>query len=432
MKRKRVNYLGCLSASALTFLLVGCQSGSRIRHAEFKEKATDEVIERALMDLDRNAAASRHVCRDRGFAAFEKSVYLEPFEGGKYIVNGDTPIASRKQLEEFFETHIKRDATTLRSADLVVDSVGGEDNVWDQVQKKQLTFCVSTSFGSRYDQVVQTMEDAAAAWETCADVDFIHIWTQDGSCTASNGNVVFDVRPVDVGGLYLARAFFPNEPRAARNVLIDKTALDLDPGTLTLTGILRHELGHTLGFRHEHTRPEAGACFEDDNWTPITDYDEFSVMHYPQCNGGGDWSLTLTHLDKNGTACLYGPAEGFSVDPTVCVAEVPPEAPACSVQTHHHHNQRVAQNAEKQFGPFDVAPGTIFAVEMVGTGDPDLYVQFGSAPTRSPGGYTCRPYLNGAEESCSLDVPAGTSQAFVMVRGYRAGQFDLLVTFTSN
>jgi hypothetical protein len=102
-------------------------------------------------------------------------------------------------------------------------------------------------------------------------------------------------------------------------VLIDDSAFRLDPGgALQLVGIMRHELGHTLGWRHEHTRPEAGACFEDNDWRPLTGYDRFSVMHYPQCNGGGDWSLMLTHMDRNGAACAYGAAPGFAVDPEIC------------------------------------------------------------------------------------------------------------------
>jgi serine protease len=52
-----------------------------------------------------------------------------------------------------------------------------------------------------------------------------------------------------------------------------------------------------------------------------------------------------------------------------------------------------------------------------GTGDADLYVRFGAAPTTST--YTCRPYLNGNNESCSFATPqAGTYH--VMVRGYSA------------
>jgi endonuclease I len=50
-----------------------------------------------------------------------------------------------------------------------------------------------------------------------------------------------------------------------------------------------------------------------------------------------------------------------------------------------------------------------------GTGDADLYVRFGAAPTTTT--YTCRPYLSGNTESCSFATPSvGTYH--VMVRAY--------------
>ena len=52
-----------------------------------------------------------------------------------------------------------------------------------------------------------------------------------------------------------------------------------------------------------------------------------------------------------------------------------------------------------------------------GTGDADLYVQFGSAPTDSS--YVCRPYLNGNNETCTIAAPsAGTYH--VRVKAYTA------------
>ena len=66
------------------------------------------------------------------------------------------------------------------------------------------------------------------------------------------------------------------------------------------------------------------------------------------------------------------------------------------------------------------------------SGDPDLYIQFGQAPTRSSGGYACRPYLTGAEETCALDVPAGKTQAFVMAHGFSAASYNLSVTHTAH
>ena len=52
-----------------------------------------------------------------------------------------------------------------------------------------------------------------------------------------------------------------------------------------------------------------------------------------------------------------------------------------------------------------------------GTGDADLYVRRGAAPTTST--YDCRPYLSGNNETCTFATPtAGTYH--VMLRGYSA------------
>src|SRR5690606_30257303 len=52
-----------------------------------------------------------------------------------------------------------------------------------------------------------------------------------------------------------------------------------------------------------------------------------------------------------------------------------------------------------------------------GSGDADLYVRFGSAPTTST--YDCRPYQNGNNETCSFPSPAAGTW-HVMLRGYSA------------
>ena len=52
-----------------------------------------------------------------------------------------------------------------------------------------------------------------------------------------------------------------------------------------------------------------------------------------------------------------------------------------------------------------------------GSGDADLYVRFGSAPTT--GTYDCRPYTAGNNENCDFASPS-TGRYYVMIRGYSA------------
>jgi secreted trypsin-like serine protease len=70
-----------------------------------------------------------------------------------------------------------------------------------------------------------------------------------------------------------------------------------------------------------------------------------------------------------------------------------------------------------QHFPITVPAGksTLTVTQSGGTGDADLYVRQGSQPTTSS--YTCRPYLNGNAETCTINSPvAGTW--YVSVRGY--------------
>lgn len=248
------------------------------------------------------------------FEEFKARTYREPTTG-LYVLDWDTPVSGDAALYEIWEL-------TQQGA-LAVYSINGQDIKWDATQRKQLTYCVSNAFGANKQQVVDAMKTASdLGWEKLADVDFLYVPAQDANCTAANTAVLFDINPVNANGQYLMRSFFPNSPRNERNVLIDNTAFQPGgTGGVPFANIVAHELGHTLGFRHEHIRPEANAtdCLEDNQFRPLTTYDSASVMHYPQCNGTST-NLAFTQRDREGVVALYGPP-AQNMSPTAQVTQ---------------------------------------------------------------------------------------------------------------
>lgn len=243
------------------------------------------------------------------FEEFAARVPREP-HSGIYVVDGDTPIRTLDELRAFYEEYVRGGALTINNTGRYYT-----DTIWDDTQRQNLSYCVSTTFGTRYNAVVQAMAAAAADWQNAAPIQFVYAPAQDTNCTSSNNNVLFNVSPTS-SGQFLAAAFFPDWARAQRTLWIDGTAFTSLPFPQTVTGVLRHELGHVLGFRHEHVRPQAGGvCTENDDWAPVTAYDSNSVMHYPWCRGTNTGDLVLTTQDRAGAALVYGNAPFVGVIP---------------------------------------------------------------------------------------------------------------------
>ncbi len=341
------------------------------------------------------------------YEQFVATLHQEDAPDGPYIIDYDIPVVpSEKHLKELYDKYLESVQPSGGRNTLIVDQAFGADNIWDPTARRNLTYCISNAFGTRKQKVKDTLALAAAAWQAEADVKFVYVAAQDVDCRAGNHNVVFDVRPV-TSGKYLARAFFPNDARRYRNLMIDNTAF-VEDATNTLEGTLTHELGHALGFRHEHTRPESRACFEDNEWRALTAYDAYSVMHYPQCNGKGT-NLKLTNYDRTGVRAVYG-APGSGTTGT----------PKTESFTGH-----LTKGTRAYHGPFPVKQGSNLKVVVTGSGDVDLYVRWSGKPTVSA--YNCRPYLEGSDETCSLT--GNGSDAYVMVLAALLSDYELTVTY---
>ena len=173
-----------------------------------------------------------------------------------------------------------------------------------------LTYCVDRETfpdQNKYSQVRDSVRTATEQWMAVCGVAFEYKPELDNDAAGREGKVLFQVAHFDAQGEFIAAAFFPDDPTERRVVLIDPSfyASSL---TFDRVGVLRHELGHVLGFRHEHIRSGAPAVCPGEplfETVDLTAYDPKSVMHY-FCGGVGSRELAITELDTAGARRLYG------------------------------------------------------------------------------------------------------------------------------
>lgn len=234
------------------------------------------------------------------FDAFKASL---PDDGrGNFIVEGDILI-TEPELRTYLEDLGKQQKTDggKRAVELILATKDGQASFWPS-GKRTLTYWVDrASFRTQAeaDLTAAAVNDAATDWEQkCPEcgIDFRALPEQE------KDDAVFVVTYVP-GSRPIARAFFPYTAPSARKVEVFDPFFEPDLG-FDRKGVLRHELGHTLGYRHEHTRRVNGCFFEDDKWLVLTPYDSRSVMHY-LCGGVGNAALEITEVDKKGHHCVY-------------------------------------------------------------------------------------------------------------------------------
>jgi hypothetical protein len=170
----------------------------------------------------------------------------------------------------------------------------------------------STFSEEHYNIVREIMPQAANEWENTCGVKFQY--------RADSDNIKTDNRPNDIVFSVLFKnisdsntfALTSCHPRSSKK----KSYMVITPLFFTALynkqGMIRHELGHVLGFYHEHIdRRAPPECPDEPSFgiSPIGDYDKASVMHYlcQGVSGFGTLELNISDQDRILSQKVYGP-----------------------------------------------------------------------------------------------------------------------------
>jgi hypothetical protein len=227
-----------------------------------------------------------------------------------FIVEGDMLFETEAALRSYFD-ELSTDATEKS----IINKVNGVADT--RPNPTNIRYCFAAGWGQNNGNytapalagVRTNVQSAMAAWAAVANVNFVYRSELDGaSCNNNGANPGLDFVVDHWSSSSTATGAFPSTSWANQKLRVPTVGI---PHSLAL-----HEVGHILGFRHEHTHSGASPrCFEDNNTIELTAFDTNSVMKYSNCtvsqaiNGGSQPSA----LDATGAHKTYGPTVNNSL-----------------------------------------------------------------------------------------------------------------------
>ena len=240
-------------------------------------------------------------------------------EDGVYIVNGNEPVLNEEELRKYYEQLVEETSDegniAVEQSALIVDRRFSYDNIWSLADRQNLTYCIASSdfTSAELSKLVSALNTATADWEAAVynRINFIYKSGENSRCSETNTAVVFNVKKENLNpggtedGLVAAASFFPDYPRGHRRLRIDPRSFSTTwYSSAEFVGLIRHELGHVLGFRHEFLNPQSSCSESVKGGRMLTSFDQNSIMNYDFCDNSRS-RIYLTASDKIGARSVY-------------------------------------------------------------------------------------------------------------------------------
>lgn len=311
------------TAIMIAILATGCNN-----KREANQESTDSTsVERdsAMLDPGKNAnldtvsltSGKALALSDKAFemmtklANMYKTVEIDSVK--YYVVEGDL-LMDRDELYMHTLKLLNKDTAATKNNKLTIAlTTDGSYAKWpSNYVIKYAVLKKSFQSTQAYQQAVADMREATTDWMKACNIQFEYVAQLDNGQVGSeiDPRLTFIVREFGSGGAFIAQAFFPTDPPYKRKILLDHVFFRMQESR---SGVLRHELGHVLGFRHEHIWTKGTDCpaeqiIEDYLGASLigTNKDCSSVMHYI-CGGCGSFEMKLSPSDIEGARSIYGP-----------------------------------------------------------------------------------------------------------------------------